>query len=97
MRPGDTVFIVARAAQGPRMPLAILRLRVSDLPARCTLDDNSAMDPALRLSRFQEVVVTARISRGGEALPRSGEPIGAPVQATLGARDIALRIDRLQP
>lgn len=97
VRPGDTVFIVARAAQGPRMPLAILQLRVADLPARFTLDDNSAMDPALRLSRFDQVVVTARISRGGEALPRSGEPIGAPVSATLGARDLALRIDRLQP
>lgn len=97
VRPGDTVFIVARAAQGPRMPLAILQLRVADLPARFTLDDNSAMDPALRLSRFSEVVVTARVSRGGEALPRSGEPVGAPVQATLGARDLALRIDRLQP
>lgn len=97
VRPSDTVFIVARAAQGPRMPLAILQLRVADLPARFTLDDNSAMDPALRLSRFHEVVVTARISRAGEALPRSGDPIGAPVQAALGARDLALRIDRLQP
>ncbi len=97
VRPGDTVFIVARAAQGPRMPLAILQLRAADLPARFTLDDHSAMDPALRLSRYSEVVVTARISRGGEALPRPGEPVGAPAQATLGTRDLVLRIDRLQP
>lgn len=97
LRPDDTVFIVARAAQGPRMPLAIVRLRVADLPADFTLDDDRAMDPALRLSRFQELVVTARVSRGGEALPRSGDAVGAPVNATLGARDLVLRIDRMQP
>ena len=95
--PTDTVFVFARAAEGPRMPLAILQLRAADLPARFTLDDHSAMDPALRLSRYSEVVVTARISRGGEALPRPGEPVGAPAQATLGTRDLVLRIDRLQP
>jgi len=97
MRPDDTVFIVARAAQGPRMPLAILRLRASELPASFTLDDSTAMSPEMRLSAFSEVVVSARISRSGEALPQAGDLVGEPVQVRVGAAGLELRIDRVQP
>lgn len=96
VRPDDTVFIVARAAQGPRMPLAILRLRVADLPADFTLDDSSAMSPQMRLSGFSDVVVTARVSRTGQALPQKGDPVGEVVPARLGAQGVVLRIDRVQ-
>ncbi len=96
VRPDDTVFIVARAAQGPRMPLAIVRMRVADLPADFTLDDSSAMSPQMRLSGFSEVVVTARVSRTGQALPEKGDPVGEVVPARLGAQGVVLRIDRVQ-
>jgi len=95
--PGDTVFIVARAEQGPRMPLAIVRLRVADLPADFTLDDSSAMSPQMRLSAHPDVVVTARISRSGQALPESGDLVGTPVHTRIGQRAVELRIDRVQP
>jgi cytochrome c-type biogenesis protein CcmH len=73
----DTVFIFARATQGPRMPLAIVRKQVSDLPITVTLDDSQAMMPAMQLSKFEQVVVGARISKSGNAMPQNGDLQGS--------------------
>lgn len=75
--PDDTVFIFARATHGPRMPLAIVRTQASELPVIVTLDDSSAMSPATRLSKFNQVIIGARISKSGNAMPQSGDMQGS--------------------
>lgn len=84
--PGDTVFIFARAVEGPRMPLAIVRKQVADLPVSVRLDDSLAMTPAMVLSNFDQVAVGARISRSGNAMAQSGDMEGltSPVQVARG-------------
>lgn len=95
--PGDTVFIFARAAEGPRMPLAILRRTVADLPIRFTLDDAMAMSPAMKLSNFPVVVVGARVSKSGNALPSPGDLSGQATGVKLGAEGLQIVIDTVQP
>lgn len=69
----EALFVFARAAQGPPMPLAVSRKRVSDLPLTVILDDSMAMAPGLKLSSFPQVVVGARISRSGRPTASSGD------------------------
>jgi len=95
--PDDTVFIFARAAQGPPMPLAVVRKQVKDLPVRFTLDDSMAMAPNLKLSAFPEVVITARISKSGNAKAQSGDLQGASQAVKPGASGIVIAIDQVVP
>ncbi|HYL25717.1 MAG TPA: c-type cytochrome biogenesis protein CcmI, partial [Burkholderiales bacterium] len=67
VRPGDTVFVFARAAEGPAMPLAVLRARAADLPLQFALNDSMAMAQGLTVSAHPRVVVTARVSKSGSA------------------------------
>ena len=95
--PGDTVFVFARAADGPRMPLAIVRRTVADLPFDFTLDDGSAMSPQMKLSGASRVVVGARISRSGSATPQPGDMRGESAAIAPRARDLRLSIDTVEP
>lgn len=95
--PTDTVFVFARAAGGPPMPLAVLRKQVKDLPLAFTLDDSLAMAPDLRLSGFAEVVVGARVSRSGSATPQSGDLQGLSQPVKVGATGVAVVIDTAVP
>ncbi|HVT31245.1 MAG TPA: c-type cytochrome biogenesis protein CcmI [Rhodanobacteraceae bacterium] len=96
--PDATLFVFARAASGPPMPLAIQRLKASQLPATITLDDSMGMMPSMKLSKFPEVVVGARVSKSGNAMPQSGdlETLSAPLDSHR-SEPIELAIDRVVP
>lgn len=91
--PTDTVFVFARAPSGSRMPLAIVRKQVKDLPASFTLDDSMAMAPNMRLSNFPQVVVGARVSKDGSATPQPGDLEGATQPVAVGASGVTVVIE----
>lgn len=76
VNPEHTLFIYARAAKGPRMPLAIVRHKAGELPLEAQLDSSMAMMPQMSLKNFQQVIFLARISASGNAMPQSGDLIG---------------------
>lgn len=71
-----TLFVYARAAQGPRMPLAIVRHKAGELPLEVKLDASMGMMPQMSLAKFKQVVLLARISASGNAMPQAGDMIG---------------------
>ncbi len=89
----DTVFILARAAQGPKMPLAVLRKQVKDLPLEFSLDDSMAMQPQLKLSGFDQVVVVARISKSGTPMAQPGDVQGLSATIKPGTKGLNIVID----
>ncbi|PXW91136.1 cytochrome c-type biogenesis protein CcmH [Nitrosomonas sp. Nm84] len=95
--PNDTLFIYARAKTGPKMPLAILRLKASDLPATFTLTDDMAMMPSMKISSFPEVVIEARVSKSGQAVTASGDLLGFSEPVKLGHNNVSIVINKLAP
>lgn len=90
--PDDAVFIFARAAAGPRMPLAAMKKQVRDLPFDFKLDDSMAMAPQFKLSSVPEVILTARISKSGDPIPKPGDFEGNSAPMKIGASGIKLQI-----
>lgn len=96
--PGDVLFVYAKAASGPPMPLAIQRMEASKLPVTVTLTDGMGMLPSMKLSQFPQVVVGARVSKSGNALPQSGDlqVLSQPIAVTT-TDPIKLTIDSVVP
>jgi hypothetical protein len=92
--PKDTVFVFAKPAEGPPMPLAIARLTASQLPASVTLTDGMGMVPNLTLSQFPQIVVGVRVSKSGNAMAQRGdlETLSA-AMATTQTEPVQLTID----
>ncbi|MBY6203777.1 c-type cytochrome biogenesis protein CcmI/CycH [Halomonas denitrificans] len=89
----ETVFVFARAASGPPMPLAVQRFPAAALPRTVTLTDADAMAPNMNLSSFDTWNVTARISASGNATASPGDLQGVREAVTVEDGDIALRIN----
>ena len=95
--PTDTVYLFARAVQGPRMPLAVLKTTVSQLPLAFELTDAMAMSPQFNLSSASLVRVEVRVSKSGSATPSSGDLVGASLPVKPGTRGIEVHISQVQP
>ncbi len=93
--PDATVFIFARPAQGSRMPVALLRKKVRDLPVDFTLDDSNAMVRDAKLSQVPTVVIGARISTRGDVTPKPGDMQGWSAPVPVGTRGIRLEISEV--
>jgi len=72
VKPEHTVFVFARA-MGGRMPLAIERFQVKDLPKRIVLDESKAAMPTATIASVDSVDIVARISLRGTARPEAGD------------------------
>jgi cytochrome c-type biogenesis protein CcmH len=90
--PDDAVFIYARAAEGSRMPLAILRHQVKDLPLSFRLDDSMAMSPAAKMSLFPKLIISARVSKSGQAAPAAGDLTGESAPVANSAQGVVIEI-----
>lgn len=88
----DVVFVYATPANGERMPLAIFKTTVAQLPLSFRLDDSTAMSPERKLSSAGEVFVKVRVSKSGNAMPQSGDLSGALGPVKVGAKGLSLEI-----
>ena len=95
--PEDVVYLFARAAEGPRMPLAVIKKQVKDLPFKFTLDDSMAMQAGMELSTQPRVIVSARVSKSGSATPAAGDLVGVTNAVSPGATGVSVIIDNQVP
>jgi cytochrome c-type biogenesis protein CcmH len=91
--PDDTVFIFARAPEGPPLPLAVRRAKVRDLPLEFSLDDSMAMAPGMNLSAHAKVVVGARVSKSGKPTASPGDLQGFSAPVANDASGVSVVID----
>ena len=93
-RPDDTVFVLARPAEGSRMPLAAVRVKVKELPMTFSFDDSMAMSQSAKLSDFAQVVVAARVSRSGNVVPEKGDLEGVSKPVRPGTTGLVIEITK---
>ena len=93
--PGDTVFILARPASGSRMPLAVTRITVAQLPYRFKLDDSMAMAAGATISSQAQVVVVARVSKAGSPAPQKGDIEGTSAPVAPGTAGLNVVLQRV--
>ena len=86
------LFVLAKAEQGPPMPLAVQRLNVADWPITVTLDDSMAMMETLRMSEFQNIIITARISKSGVGNATAGDLQGVSTVISSKAKSVKIVI-----
>ena len=93
---GDTLFVFARAANGPKMPLAVMRVPLpAKWPFQFELTDTMAMAPGMNLSSFAEVTIEARISKSGNASVQTGDLQGITQPIAPPQKGVKIVIDKV--
>jgi cytochrome c-type biogenesis protein CcmH len=93
----EHLFVFARAEGGPRVPLAVVKLRADALPYQFALDDSQAMAPGMNISSAQAVRIEARISRSGDVKPQPGDLVGTSDVVKPGASGVRVLVDKVVP
>lgn len=96
-KPDDLLFVFARAEEGSRMPLAVMRTRVADLPLTFRFDDSMALPGGKTISEFRTVSLEARVAKAGKAQSSSGDLFGSSKGVKPGSKNNKLVIDQVQP
>lgn len=92
----DTVFVVAKVTEGGGPPLAVKRFKGSDFPIRFHLDDSAAIMPNRTISQHAEVLISAMVSKSGQAEAKAGDVFGAPVKVKLGSDNLKIELDQVR-
>lgn len=90
--PDETIFVFVRPAAGG-IPVAALRFRVADLPVEF---DFRAAELMTQSPLPEQVVVAARLSRGGDATARPGDLEGASGVVAVDAVGVQIVIDSVR-
>lgn len=95
LSPDQWVYVYVRAWQGPKMPLAITRIKASDLPRQVTLTEAMSMTPSATLTSFPQLELVARVSQDGSATAKPGDWQGTlgPVELKSLPSNLEVRID----
>ncbi|MCP9454779.1 MAG: c-type cytochrome biogenesis protein CcmI [Nitrospira sp.] len=93
----ETLFVFAKDPNGPPMPVSIVRATRKDLPFSFRLDDSTSPMPSRKLSDLETVVIVARLSKSGTAMPASGDLEGVSPPVKPGTEGITIVIDRQRP
>ena len=97
VKPDDRLFVFVQAEEGSRMPLAVMRVRVADLPIQFNFDDSMALPGGKKVSEFKVVSIEARVVKAGKTQSSSGDLFGRIKNIKPGSRGIKLVIDQIQP
>ncbi|RZF85048.1 c-type cytochrome biogenesis protein CcmI [Pseudoalteromonas sp. S4488] len=93
-----TLFVFAKAASGPQMPLAVVKMTEYSFPLTVTLSNSNAMVEGLNLSSVDKIILTARLSKDATVVTSSGELEGkSDVLERANVKEYSLLINELIP
>ena len=91
------VFLIARDPAAPTPPVAVSRLRLSELPKLVSLTDAQSMVAGRELSSFAEIELLARVSLSGGPAAATGDWFGSLLVRPAETRSVSLTIDQQVP